>query len=227
MYHKLPKIQPPFLRTTLRQKWGGGICPNINTYAPLAIPHTIATTATAFWMNGSFDEHVLPEISCTSLKPSQESSKQLASWVVMGTTLHKFAFPVWATKSLVVASKQGYSIFVCACLQTQLTTELNQKLIKAHWENVWYGEEIDICVVCGILAANRLLNFSKSKRYFQKASIIYSKMLQIVYLCCHSFGCLRKQNLAGIFVSLWPCVQDCSFASLCHASRLTLYALQL
>ena len=77
------------------------------------------------------------------------------------------AFPVRATKSLVVASEQGYSIFVCACLQTQLTTELNQKLIKAHWENAWYGEEIDICVVCGILAANRL--FLKKQEVFSKS----------------------------------------------------------
>ena len=29
VYHKLPKIRPPFLHTTFRQKWGGGICSNI------------------------------------------------------------------------------------------------------------------------------------------------------------------------------------------------------
>ena len=40
-------------------------------YAPPAIPHTIATTATAFWMNGSFDECVLQEVSgaCVHTKP--------------------------------------------------------------------------------------------------------------------------------------------------------------
>ena len=29
MYRKLPKIRPPFLHTTFRQKWGGGVCSNI------------------------------------------------------------------------------------------------------------------------------------------------------------------------------------------------------
>ena len=72
-----------------------------------------------------------------------------------------------AAKSLAVASKQGYSIFVCACLQTQSTTELNQKLTKARWENAWYGEEIDICVVCEILAANR--PFLKKQEVFSKS----------------------------------------------------------
>ena len=29
VYRKLPKIRPPFLHTTVRQKWGGGVCSNI------------------------------------------------------------------------------------------------------------------------------------------------------------------------------------------------------
>ena len=62
---------------------------------------------------------------------SQQGSKQIASSVVTGTTPRKFTFPVQATKTLVVASELGYSNFVCTCLQTQSTMELNQKLTKS------------------------------------------------------------------------------------------------
>ena len=48
------------------------------------VPHTIVTTAVPFWMNGSFDEHVVQESVVLVLKLSQEASKQLASSVVTG-----------------------------------------------------------------------------------------------------------------------------------------------
>ena len=56
-----------------------------------------------------------------------------------GTTPHKFMFPVQAAITLMVTSEWGYSIFVCACLQTQSMMELNQKLTKAPWEDAQYG----------------------------------------------------------------------------------------
>ena len=52
----------------------------------------------------------------------------------------KFTFPVRAKKTLPVATKQGYSNFVCACLQAQSLTKLNQKLTKARREDARYGE---------------------------------------------------------------------------------------
>ena len=55
---------------------------------------------------------------------SQEALKTLASSVVMG------ASPVRATKTLVVARKQGESNFVCTCLRAQSMMELNQKHTK-------------------------------------------------------------------------------------------------
>ena len=42
-----------------------------------------------------------------------------------------YAGSVQATKTLVVASEQGYTNFVCTCLQIQFPTELNQKFTKS------------------------------------------------------------------------------------------------
>ena len=66
----IPRIRSPFLHTTLRQKWGGGVCSNIHSHktAFLAIFNTCEVDhqdETAFWKNGSFDECVLQEISGT------------------------------------------------------------------------------------------------------------------------------------------------------------------
>ena len=103
-------------------------------HTPLpSIPHnngarlTIATTAMAFWKNGSFTEHVLQEISAACIL-SREASKQFAPSVVTGGDP---AFLVKETKTLVVASEQGYSNFVRTCLRTQSMTGLNQKLTKS------------------------------------------------------------------------------------------------
>ena len=56
-------------------------------------------TATAFW-NSSFIEHVLQEISSTCVDSMPRGIE------------------AQATKTLAVASKQGYSDFVCMSLQT-------------------------------------------------------------------------------------------------------------
>ena len=63
---------------------------------------------------------------------SQEAPKQLAASVYYkwGTTPHKLAFPVQATKTLVMGRKRGDSNFVQMCSRNQSTTELNQKLTK-------------------------------------------------------------------------------------------------
>ena len=56
---------------------------------------------------------------------SREASKQLALLVVTGDDMLKLAFLVQATKALAVPSERGYSNFVCSCLWTQFTMELN------------------------------------------------------------------------------------------------------
>ena len=83
--------------------------------------HTIMTTVEAFWKNGSFAEHVPWEISgtCVDTKPRGTEATCIVS-----------SFPVWATKTLAVARKQGDSNFVGTCLGTQLTTELNQNSLS-------------------------------------------------------------------------------------------------
>ena len=64
---------------------------------------------------------------------SREASKQLASSVVTGDNMCKLTFPVRATKTLALASKQSYSNFVCTCLGTQSMMKLNQKFtIRRH-----------------------------------------------------------------------------------------------
>ena len=62
---------PSLLHTTLKQKWGGGVCLNIHFVSCIrpscCSSHTcsaIVTITTAFWKNVSFDERVLQEISC-------------------------------------------------------------------------------------------------------------------------------------------------------------------
>ena len=51
----------------------------------------------------------------------------------------KFAFLVQVTNTLAVASKRGYNNFVCTCIKTNSTTELNQKLQKARPEDAQNG----------------------------------------------------------------------------------------
>ena len=52
------------------------------TYAPPTIPHTIAMTTAAFWMNGSFDEGVLQEISGARVETMPRGIK--ATYIVSG-----------------------------------------------------------------------------------------------------------------------------------------------
>ena len=129
----------PFLHTILRQKWGRVVLILFCGYASPAVPHTIVTTAVTLWMNGSFDERVLQEISgaCVKTKPRGIEVTCIVGGN-RGRPRVKFALPVQAAKTLVVASEQGYSTFVCTCLQTQSMTELNQNLTKACRENARY-----------------------------------------------------------------------------------------
>jgi len=76
--------------------------------------------------------HELQEISSTCVDTNRRGIE--ATFIVSGdrgTTPHKFAFQVRATKALVVASQQGCNNFVCTCLQTQSTMELSHKLTKS------------------------------------------------------------------------------------------------
>ena len=75
--------------------------------------------------------------TCVETKPRGIEASCIVS--VTGTTPHKFTFPVRAVKTLAEASKRGYSILVCVCLQTQSMMELNQKLTKACQEDARYG----------------------------------------------------------------------------------------
>ena len=108
------KCALPFLHTTFRQKWGEGVCSNIQFVScirPLP-PFFVVLNMHEFnnrndWL-GLLKEQQL-HWTCTS---------------------RKLAFSVRATKIIPVARKQGDSNFVCTYLRTRLTTELNQKLTK-------------------------------------------------------------------------------------------------
>ena len=90
-------------------------------------------------MNGSFDECVLQEISgaCVETKPRGSA----ATCIISGSrgqprvSLHFQCEQQkpwrWPANNAVV--------LLCACLQILLTTELNQKLTKAHQEDTQYG----------------------------------------------------------------------------------------
>ena len=101
---KLAKIRHPFLHTILRQKWGEGICLNINFVSCIRpshrSSHNCATTAAAFC---SFDESVPQEISgtCVETKPRGiiVSDKR--------GRLHVSSRFQWTAKTLAVASQRG------------------------------------------------------------------------------------------------------------------------
>ena len=103
----------------------------ISCIAPPTIPHTIAKTATAFWMNGSFNERVLQEISgaCIETKPrgikatcvGRDDSAQVQVFSASNKNLNSDQ-----------RTRLRY-FFVCVCLQTQSTTD--QNFTKAHQED--------------------------------------------------------------------------------------------
>ena len=112
LYCKLPKICPPFFQAALKQKWGEGICSNIQCICPLPLflanffmlaKSTIMTTATEFWKNSSLLNAYYEKSAMLVFKLSHQESKQLASSVVTGT--HMLTFPVRATESLVLSSE--------------------------------------------------------------------------------------------------------------------------
>jgi len=69
----------------------------------------IITTDVAFGKNGSFDKHVLQEISGTCVHPKPRGIK---ATVVTGDNPTKLTFPLCATKTLAVARERGYNNFV-------------------------------------------------------------------------------------------------------------------
>ena len=75
-------------------------------------------TALAFWRNGSLDKQ---EINGSCVDPKLRWQK---------TTLRKFVFPVWATKTLVVTTKQGYNI-LCVFSST-IDGSAQKTLNKGH-----------------------------------------------------------------------------------------------
>ena len=133
LYHKLLKICPPPFSTPLWGKSGEGVFAGIfnlsHTYAPSPCSFNMRWQSPS-WQKpqlleeSSFAEHVLWKSAALVFILSWKASKQL--------TPCKVTLPVrsWATKTVVAASERGYSNFVCMCLQTQLTMELNQKLTK-------------------------------------------------------------------------------------------------
>ena len=58
-----------------------------------------------------------------------------ATWW-QGTPLRKVPFPAWVRKPLAVASKLGYSNFLCTCLGTQSMTKLNQSSLKPRRHSI-------------------------------------------------------------------------------------------
>ena len=95
-YRKLPKICPPFLHTTFRQKWVRGICSNIqfsHAYAPsIRSPYSCICTQSqqSQWLprlseRAATSQNVYYRKSAAfALILSQEVPKQPASSVVMG-----------------------------------------------------------------------------------------------------------------------------------------------
>ena len=51
--------------------------------------------------------------------------------------------------------------------------------------NTVHDEEVNNCVVCVVLAENRLL-LKKQEVLFKKSSVMHLKMYKIVHLHCHS-----------------------------------------
>ena len=127
----LPKIcapLPPLLHTTLRQKWGGGICSNIQ-FILCIYPSPFLTILSMpkvdnhdncckkqqlRWMCTADNQRRL----CCSKDKRHWSNLHCQWW--QGMTLCKLAFSVWAT-ILAVVSEWGYSNFVCACFLVQST----------------------------------------------------------------------------------------------------------
>ena len=73
--------------------------PILKVCSAVESPHTFTMTSMTFWMNGSFNEPVLHEISGACVETNPRSIE---------ATPHKFAFPVQAAKTLAVGSERGY-----------------------------------------------------------------------------------------------------------------------
>ena len=132
---------PPLFAHYLRQKWRGGICSNIHFFFCLYIcplSHSsqslirMRSTIEAFLKNNCFAECVLWSGSFVDTKLRGIEATCLV--MVTGDDPAYARIPVWATKSLVVASEQRYSNFGCTCLRIQSATTL-----KASSENARHG----------------------------------------------------------------------------------------
>ena len=96
-YCKVLKICPPFTHYFM-VKVGRGIYSIFScVYVPSPVPCN--TTIRAFWKNSSSTKHVLHEICNTFVDTKPRGIKATCIVVVKGTTPHKLAFPVQATKS--------------------------------------------------------------------------------------------------------------------------------
>ena len=117
MYRILPKIRPPpFLHTTLRQKWGRGVCSNIQLvscirHPSLAMLRVRSTIMTTVVKNGSF-EH------CGACGDDTKPRGIKATCIVSGDRGRPWVSSYYEQRKL----------WRWVCLRTQSTTELTQKL---------------------------------------------------------------------------------------------------
>ena len=117
-YHRLPKIRSHFLDTILRQKWGGGVCSDIQfVYTPPSIPTREINNHDDY--RGFLEERQL-NWTCTirstwvHIMPGAIEATFIVS-AVTGNEPGKFAFPV----------REWHKTWL------QSMTELNQMLTKS------------------------------------------------------------------------------------------------
>ena len=133
-----PENFSPFLHTAMKQKWEWGICSNIqfiscicpSLYSWQSLIHIPSIPCNhKVDKSGSFNEHVLQEISYVCC---QEASKQ-PSCIVSGDRggPHISSCSCVHNETLVVAREWGYNGFVCMCILILTMTKLNQKLTKS------------------------------------------------------------------------------------------------
>ena len=123
------------------------------------VKSTITTTATEFWKISSLLNAYYEKSATLVFKLSHQELKELASSVVTRDT---YAHPVRATKSLVLSSEWGFSIFVCTCLQTPSIIELNQKLTESMPRRRSIRILLPSSVVCGLFCTSVYLSFCAS-----------------------------------------------------------------
>ena len=110
----IPRIRSPFLHTTLRQKWGGGVCSNIQSvYTPslcssqslIRVRLTIKMKRLSGRMAALMNVYYRKSVVLVFIL-GHWSNLHCQWW--QGTTPLKFAFQVRATYNLVVARERSY-----------------------------------------------------------------------------------------------------------------------